>query len=312
MILITGGTGFIGRSLVARLAASGKEVRCLLRPSRHSPRLPRGVAVQAAVSRLDDSRGLRAALAEIEAVIHLAGAEWLSQRGDLFHVDVAGTRAMVEAAQQAGVRHLVYLSHLGADRGAAYTLQKAKGIAEEFIRKSGLEYTIVQSAIVFGEEDRFTNAVAVALKSLPFFFPLPSGARTLIQPIWVEDLARCLALCLDEPALRNQTLSLGGPEPHTLESVVRGIMDRVGARRLLMPVRAPYLRFLGWWLDGMLPRSPFSSRWLDYLAVNRTAELVSVQRFFGFKPQRMEESLDYLEGRRWSRELVRFVLARGS
>ena len=312
MILITGGTGFIGRSLVAGLAASGREVRCLLRPSRHSPRLPRGVAVQAAVSRLDDPRGLRAALADIEAVVHLAGAEWQSQRGDLFQVDVAGTRALVEAAQEAGVRHLIYLSHLGADRGAAYPIQKAKGIAEEFIRKSGLEHTIVRSAIAFGREDRFTNAVAVTLKSLPFFFPLPSGARTLLQPIWVEDLARCLALSLDEPALRNQTLSIGGPEPHTFEAVVRAVMERVRVRRLLLPIRAPYLRFFGWWLEGMLPRSPFSSRWVDYLAVNRTAELVSVERFFGFKPRRMTESLDYLEGRRWGRELVRYVLARGA
>jgi len=312
IVLITGATGFVGRSLVSRLASSGVAVRCLLRPSRRTPRLPRGVPVQAAVSRLDDARGLRAALVDVEAVVHLAGSEWYSHRGDLLQVDVAGTRALVEAAQEAGVRHLVYLSHLGADRGAAYPVQKSKGVAEEFVRSSGLEYTIVRSAVLFGPEDRFTNALAVALKSVPFLFPIPSGGRTLLQPLWVEDLTRCLALSLGDRAVRNQTLAIGGPEAVTLEALVRLVMDRLGTRRLLLPVRPPYLRFLGWWLEGMLPRSPFSPRWLDYLAVNRTAELVSVSRFFGFKPARLEESLDYLEGRRWGREWVRFVLTRGA
>ena len=118
MILVTGSTGFVGRALLPRLAQTGHATRVLLRPSRHTPRLPKGIPVQVAISALDDERGLRTALVGVDTLIHLAGAEWHGQKGDLLGVDAQGTRALVEAAQAAGVSRLLYLSHLGADRAS--------------------------------------------------------------------------------------------------------------------------------------------------------------------------------------------------
>jgi len=310
VILISGATGFIGRSLVTRLAQDGKDVRCLIRPSRRSPRLPRGVPVEVAMAHLDDLRGLRAAMADVECVFHLAGAEWRGGQSELMQVDVAGTRAMVEAAREARVSRLVYLSHLGADRGSAYPVHKAKGIAEEFVKASGLPYTIFRSAIVFGREDVFTNAIAMVLNALPFVFPMPGDGRVLLQPLWVEDLTTCMAWSLEDRGYLNQTISLGGPEAHSFLDLVRMIMTRIGVRRFPLSVRAPYLRAVAWWLEGILPRSPLTPRWLDYLAVSRTGELISVTRHFGLKPARFEPTLGHLEQRRWRRELLRFIFGR--
>ena len=119
MILVTGATGFVGRALLPRLAEAGLEMRCLIRPSRRTPRLPKEIPVQASIASLEDERGLRAALVGVDTVIHLAGAEWHGRRGDVLAVDAQGTRVLVEAAREAGVGRLLYLSHLGADRASA-------------------------------------------------------------------------------------------------------------------------------------------------------------------------------------------------
>lgn len=311
MILVTGGTGFIGRALVRRLVRGGSAVRCLIRPSRRPARLPAGVTVEVAVARLDDVRGVRAALSGCNAIIHLASAEWAGRRGDLFGVDVRGTRVLTEAAVDAGVQRFLYVSHLAADRASAYPALKAKGICEETIRQSGLNYTILRSALVYGLEDAFTNGLALGLRMMPFAFPLPGNGRTLLQPLWVEDLAGCLEWSLEDADAREQTVEVGGPEFFRLEELIQILMTAMGKSRRLVNVPAPYLRLFARLAESVLPGFPLTERLLDHLSVNRTAELVSVNRTFGLKPARFELSLDYLKTQRWPQALRRLFSSAG-
>jgi uncharacterized protein YbjT (DUF2867 family) len=138
MILVTGGTGFIGRALVRQLTEAGYPVRLLIRPSRQSPQLPRGVPVEVAVSSLSDRRGLRSAMVGVDIVYHLAGAESRGPGRGLLEVDIQGTQAVSKVAADVGVKRFFYLSHLGADRASAFPVFKAKAIAEEHLRRSGL------------------------------------------------------------------------------------------------------------------------------------------------------------------------------
>ena len=157
MILITGSTGFIGRALIRQFSSIGYPVRALIRPSPRTPRLPKGVSVEVAVVSLADKRGLRAALRDVDTIIHLASAENQGSRGSLLATDIQGTENLVEAASDAGVDRLVYLSHIGAGPSSAYPAFKAKGIAEEHIRNGKTPYTILRSSLVYGPEDHFTN-----------------------------------------------------------------------------------------------------------------------------------------------------------
>jgi len=307
LILVTGATGFVGRALLPRLAEAGLELRCLVRPSRRSPRLPRGIPVQVSIASLADARGLRAALVGVDTLIHLAGAEWHGRRGDVFGVDAAGTRALVEAAREAGVGRIVYLSHLGADRASAYPVLKAKGIAEEFIRQSGLTYTIVRSTLLYGAEDVFLNVVAALVKLGPGLFLMPGDGRISLQPLWVEDLVTCLEWSLSDLTSLNQTIALGGPEFITFGQMVQTVMEVLGVRRLVIPVRPPFLRAGAWLMEQVLPRSPLTTRWLDHLAVNRTCELTSVTQHFGLKPARFVNTVDYLRDKKWFMEMTRLI-----
>lgn len=299
MILITGGTGFVGRALVRQLFDSGYPVRTLLRPSPRTPRLPKGVPVEVAVVGLGDVRGLRAALRDVETVIHLAGAEHEGRNANLLGTDIQGTRNLAEAAKSAGVNRFIYLSHIGADRASAYPVHKAKGIAEEHIRKAGVPHTIVRSSIIYGPEDHFTTNLAKLLRRAPIFFPIPGDGQTRIQPLWVEDLVTCLLWAMENPETLNNTYEVGGSEYFTLRQTLEQIMHVIGKRRVLVSLPQPLLRALVVTFETFIPSFPASSFWIDYYAVHRTCPVDNLPRTFGLMPARFNYRLDYLTHRPW-------------
>lgn len=301
MILVTGGTGFIGRTLVRFLVENGYPVRTLIRPSPRTPHLPRGVAVEVAVSSLADVRGLRAAMVGVDVVYHLVGVEHGSAYASLEQVDIQGTRTLVEAASDAQVERIFFVSHLGADRASAYRVLRAKGIAEDFIRRSGIDYTILRSAVVYGPQDGFTTGLARLLHALPSIFLVPGDGKTLLQPLWVEDLAACLTWALDDPTTRNNTYEVGGPEYFTFNDILEMVMQTIGIRRKLWHIRPPYLRGLTVLLESLFPGFPSSVYWLEYLAINRTCALDTIPRAFNLLPARMSQKLGYLKEQNWRR-----------
>lgn len=305
MILVTGGTGFIGKALVRNLAQSGYPVRILIRPSPQSPNLPSGIPVEVAVCSLNDYRGLRAAMVGIDTIYHLAGVERRGAYGSLMNVDIQGTQTIIQTAQEAGVKRIVYLSHLGADRASAYAVFKAKAIAEEIIRRSGIEYTILRSAIVYGPNDGFTTGLALLLASVPFIFLVPGEGSSLLQPIWVEDLVTCMIWAMEEKTAIEETIEIGGPEYLTFNQVLELVMQATGIHRRKVHIRPPYLRSLTVLLETIFPGLPVSTYWLDYLATNRTCALDTVPRLFRLMPGRMSQHLGYLQSVNWRRPLLR-------
>lgn len=307
-VLILGSTGFIGRVVTRVLADRGHSIRLLLHPSSHLTRFPIPKA-ETVVASFQDERGIRSAMTGVSTVVHLATAENARHRRDLFATDVEGTRMLVAQARTSGVERLVYLSHLGADRGSAFPFLQAKGIAESAILESGIPSLILRSSTVFGMGDSFTNAIAFLARATPAFFLVPDF-DSQFQPLWVEDLAACVEYCLAAHQYFGEILSIGGPEHLTFVQIVEAVLNEMRIQRMIVTAWPPVLRLGAWIMDGLLPYSPITPSWLDFLAVSRTCEANILPRLFGLKPARLSEQICYLRKGRGLRQLIRYI-ARG-
>jgi len=299
MILVTGGTGFIGNVLIRHLSNLGHPVKLLLQPSKDNPNLPKGVPSEVAVTSLNDVKGLRAALKDVDIVYHLASAESYGREAQLTDVDIQGTARLLAAASQSTINRFYYLSHLGADRASAYPLLKAKAIAEQQIKSSGIPYTIFRSAVAFGEHDHFSNNLAFLLKISPYLVMLPDNGSSLLQPIWVEDLARVLTWSLEMPITKNQTIPLGGAEYLSFRDICVMIMEKLKIKRHFVNANPSLLHLLTELLEIVVPKFPTTVFWLDYLATNRTTNLDVLLRMFDLIPARMSHQIDYLSERKF-------------
>jgi uncharacterized protein YbjT (DUF2867 family) len=235
----------------------------------------------------------------VDTVFHLASGEWKGPRASLMDIDIQGTRLLIQAAEDAGVKRLFFLSHVGADRASAYPVLKAKGIAEEFIRRSNLNYTIFRTAIVFGPNDGFTTGLARLMGTLPFFFVIPGDGSVQLQPLWVEDLVTCLTWSMDNPETQNHIFDIGGPEYLSFRQVAEMVLQETGLKRVFMNLPFPYVRNLTILLEYLFPNLPVSVYWLDYMAVNRTTALDTLPRSFNLMPSRMATHMGYLRDKKW-------------
>jgi NADH dehydrogenase len=294
------------------LFETGRELRVLIRPSRRSPRLPKGLPVEVAVVSLADERAIRASLKDVDVIFHLAGAESQGRNANLSALDMRGTENLARVAADAGVKRIFYLSHIGAGRSSGFPVFKAKGIAEEHIRRSGVPYTIFQTSLIYGPEDHFTTNLARLLQMSPFFFLLPSSTRTVIQPLWVEDLVTVLLWSLDNEATINHTYEIGGSEFFTVRQIVEIIMQVTQRPRWLYELPPVLLRAMIVTFESFIPHYPASSFWLDYISISRTCPVDNLPRNFGLMPARFTYRLDYLKRTPWASVLWKNVATQTS
>jgi uncharacterized protein YbjT (DUF2867 family) len=223
-VLVTGGTGLLGRAVVGELTAAGHTVRVLSR----RPAAPGSVvdtAVDAVVGDLATGAGLDAALRGVDAVVHSA-----SDPRDPQRVDVEGTGRLVGAARRAGEPHLVHVSIVGIDR-IPWPYYRAKLAAERAVEASGLPWTVLR-ATQFHE---FTDDLLARLTRLPVV-PAPRGWR--FQPVDVGEVAARLAAAVDAgPAGRLP--DLGGPEVLTVPELTELHLTATGRRRRVVAVPVP-------------------------------------------------------------------------
>lgn len=278
MILVTGATGFIGRALGRELDQAGYTWR-------------------AYSGRINAPQSLRTELEGVDTVIHLASSEARGRQRMLLHVDIEGTQRLIEESRRAGVRRLILPSRLNANPHDIHKLLRAKGEVERLVQHSGIPYTIVRSATLYGRDDRFSEIiVGLALWSWPLVW-LPNGGRVAMQPLWVDDYARCLVCALERPELENKVVSVAGEERFTYKEIVDLTLQNRGLRRVHFALPGPLVRpisrlVFGWWYWP-----PVSHFMVDRYFVPEVAELDTVTRTFGFRPARFSEAISYLNRR---------------
>jgi uncharacterized protein YbjT (DUF2867 family) len=294
MILVTGASGFVGRHLVPRLVReAGAQVRVLVRPSADTSAL-KIPGVNITHGTVTDPEALRAAMKEVDTVIHLVAVPLERGQQTFEAVNVSGTQNVVAAARETGVTRFIHMSALGSSNDTRYPYTYSKWRGEEAVRASGINYTILQPGAQFGEGDGFFGAFAGLIHLSPFIFPSPGRGDTVFQPIWVEDVVTAVLKSLGDTRTLGQTIEFGGPEHLTYDQMVQAVLDAMGTKRRIVHLPIPLMRIPVFFI-GLLPYPPVDSGQLDLLNVRNATELDATERWFGSKPKRLREGLDYLK-----------------
>jgi uncharacterized protein YbjT (DUF2867 family) len=229
-VLLTGGTGFVGPHVTHALRARDVPLRALVRKPSHATRLT-AWGVELATGDVTDPASLRAACEGVDAVVHLV-AIIRGGTDDFERVMAQGTRNVVAAAQDAGVRRFVLASALGLDERSkdAVPYFAAKWAMEHAVRDSGLEHVIFRPSFVFGRDGGVLPTFVRLARYSPVTPIIGPGTQRL-QPIWVEDLAQYYVHAVSEPAAVNRTFELGGPDAVSWNEFWERLKRVLGVRR---------------------------------------------------------------------------------
>ncbi len=229
-VLVTGGTGFVGGHVVHALRARDVKVRAIVRDRRRARRLE-AWGVEIVVGDIVDATVLRAACVGVEAIIHLV-AIIKGSREDFERVMQRGTRNLVAAAEDAGVRRFVLASALGLDERSrdAVPYFAAKWEMERAVRSSSLPYVVFRPSFVFGKDGGVLPTFVRLARFAPVT-PIVGDGTGRLQPIWIDDVAEYYVRAVDHPAAAGRVFELGGPEAVTWNQFWDRLKRVEGVRR---------------------------------------------------------------------------------
>jgi uncharacterized protein YbjT (DUF2867 family) len=293
MILIAGGTGFVGGGIVRELARRGKPVAVLTRNASRAKRSP-GLDVEYREGDVTRAESLASAMQGVEAVV---GCQQFPNspienagKGHTFEkVDAEGTENLVRAAKAAGVKRYVYLSGAGAAPDGPHWF-RAKWRAETAVRESGLTYTILRPSWVYGPEDRSLNRFLSMSRFLPFVPLIGNAGKQRMQPVFIDDVGRAVAGSLDNPAAANQVFKLGGPEVMSMTEVVRTALQVAGRKRLLLSSPKPVMKLVASVLQ-FAPGRPLTPDAVDFITGDALGDPAAIQRALGLRMTPLREGL---------------------
>jgi NADH dehydrogenase len=244
---VFGGSGFIGRYVVANLAREGWLVNAAVRrPDEALFLKTAGVVgtVTPLAANVRDRASVARAVAGADAVVNLVGILHEGGRQRFQAVQAEGARNIAEEAARAGAQQLVHISAIGADpsSNSAYARTKAEG--EAAVRQAFPRATILRPSIVFGPEDGFFNRFA-RMAMLSPALPLIGGGRTRFQPVYVGDVADAVMKAIETAAAAGQTYELGGPKIYPFADLMRLLLAEIGRKRLLLPLPFPIASLMG-------------------------------------------------------------------
>jgi NADH dehydrogenase len=283
-VFLTGGTGFVGRNMVKRLLGEGHIVRALVRDPQNAEGSPR-TGVELVAGDVVSGAGLGEGLRGCDAAVHLVGIIVEKGKNTFEAVHHVGTRNVVQAAKQAGVRRFIQMSALGAraDGPAAYQVTKWRG--EEEVRQSGIPYCILRPSLIFGPGDGFVTQMMETMRSAPLFRPVPGNGKPKFRPIFIEDVTASFAKALTSEGATNQTIELGGADELSLNQVLAEIARCAGVRKPAMHIPMPLMLTGAFLAQTLLKNPPVTVDQLRMLREGSTCDVGPMQRILGVTPR---------------------------
>ena len=299
MILLTGGTGYVGRRLVEKLRARPEPVRLLVRDP-DGARNQSGDTVSLAQGDVTDPATLAAALEGVTTVIHLVAIIRERPGGVTFErLNYQAAVNMVDAAKAAGVRRFIHMSALGVRADPALPYMDTKFRAQQYVERSGLDWTVFQPSVIFGEGDEFINTLADLVRKPLLFLPAPflpvvGNGRTKFQPVSRDDVIDALIKALDDPATIGQVYQLGGPQVLTYSEMLDVIMAKLGKKRGKIHVPVALMKPAVAVMDKILAKPPVTPAQLSMLRLDNSAPESATETLIGRPPLALAAGIDYI------------------
>uniref|UniRef100_A0A7C2IEH5 SDR family NAD(P)-dependent oxidoreductase n=1 Tax=Ammonifex degensii TaxID=42838 RepID=A0A7C2IEH5_9THEO len=290
MILITGGTGLVGRAVVKELLETGFKVRCVVRNPTKARHLL-GEAPEYVPGDVTEYDSLRRAATGASAVVHLVAIIRESGEQTFQRINVEGTANAVRAAAAAGARRFIHVSALGVKEGPAYRYAHSKWQGEEIVRQSSLDWTIIRPSVVYGSGFGFFDRMAQSIRFSPPPFVAYPASRIRFQPIAARDVARCIVISLKDPRTIRRAYDIGGPEHLTYAEMLGIFLSVKGIRRIKLPVPVRLLCLAVPIVEKVLPDPPVTAVELKQMDNDNITELDAVAKHFGFQPVKLQEGL---------------------
>ena len=288
-ILVTGGTGVIGGSVIRQLLERGHGVRLLSRHAREDAQQWTGV--EAFNGDISDAKSIAGAAADVDVVLHIAGIAEESDDATFQSINVDGTRHVLDEARGGGVRRFIYVSSLGADTGES-DYHKSKFAAEQLVQRSELSWTIVRPGNVYGPGDEVVSLILKMVRALPAVPVIDRGDQEF-QPIWHEDLGEILATICERDDFGGAILEAAGSEITTMNDLLARFGEITGRKPLRIPVPMA-LAQLTTRLGSLAVRLPVDENKLTMLGETNVVRGRDAAQTIGLTPTPLDEGLRLL------------------
>lgn len=288
MILVVGGTGFVGTKVVHALRAAELPVRVLARRPEKQDQL-RAWGCEVVEGDLTDAASLERAVEGCTTVVHLVALPPFADAGAIERVMVQGTRDLVEVSKQAGVTRLVLQSALGTEEGRGVApYYHAKWEEEQAVKYSDIEHVIFRPSFIFGRD----GGLLVQQIRIVRFSPItPVLGRHRMQPVWVDDVASLFTAAVSSAEAPNRTFDVGGPDRLTWAELHERIRKALGKRRLAFQI-PPGLLKAGASVGQVLPPLHGARSAVEMLDLgDNVGDIGPVTEAYGIQPIGIDEQI---------------------
>ena len=273
-VTIFGGSGFIGRHLIRKLAKSGSRIRIAVRkPSKAKFLEPLGNVGQIVpvYSDLTDYNSVSKAIDGSDIIINLVGILHNSGKYTFNNVHVKGPQNLAKLAKEKNILRLIHVSALGADKDSKSFSSRSKAEGEDAILSNFPKATVLRPSLIFGTEDKFFNRFASMARYMPilpiFGSSFSNIGKTLFQPVYVKDVVRAVIFSSENTLANGKIFELGGPKQYSYKELMSIILDITGRRRILFPVHVNNAKVLAFFLER-LPGALLTRDQLTQIMIN--------------------------------------------
>ncbi|MCB0272742.1 MAG: NAD(P)H-binding protein [Bdellovibrionales bacterium] len=293
--LVTGGTGFVGASIVRALVNAHESVKVVSRDPIHISahrRVPGAYYVQGDIL---DQASLDQALSDCDAIIHCvqfpnAPFEDPTKGWTYENIDGHGTEVLTKAAKDKGITRMLYISGMGAGQNRSESWFVAKDRAEKAIMEHCPAWTIFRPSWIYGPQDQSLNRL-IAHSQLPLVFPIIGNGKQKVAPLYIEDLAKAVVYCLNREKSHKKTFEMGGPEIFSFVEMMKIMLSVVGKKRILLPIPKSIIKFLADFIN-ILPITPVITRdGVDFICMDVQINVSETHAFFDYEFTKFQKGL---------------------